>query len=73
MGIMRIQNQTGDTELTWDAANPESVALAEQTLGELLGKGHLAYKTDKAGGGEVIKAFDPTADEIVVAVPLVGG
>lgn len=73
MGTMRIQDQTGDTEITWDAANPASVTEAEGIFAGLMAKNHMAYKTDAKGGGEVIKSFDPTADNIVVAVPLIGG
>lgn len=73
MGTMRIQDQTGDTEVIWDVTDPASTAKAEDIFAGLMAKNHMAYKTDAKGGGEVIKSFDPTADEIVVAVPLIGG
>lgn len=73
MGTMRIQDQTGDTELQWDVADKKSVIHAESIFAGLMAKNHMAYKTDSKGGGEVIKKFDPTANEIVVAVPLIGG
>jgi hypothetical protein len=73
MGILRIQDATGDSELRWDVADKKSVAAANAIVDKLMDKGHIAYKTDKQGGGEVIKSFDPNAEEIVVAVPLIGG
>ena len=73
MGIMRIQDKTGDTEVMWDTASPASVKIAEKIFAGLMAKNHMAYKTDAKGGGEVIKSFDPTVDEIIVAVPLIGG
>lgn len=73
MGIMRIQDRTGDTEVTWNTADTKSVDVAEKIFAGLMANNHMAYKTDQNGGGEVIKAFDPTVDEIIVAVPLTGG
>lgn len=73
MGTMRIQDRSGDTEMTWDKADSGSVEAAKAIFAGLMVKGHMAYKTDKKGGGEVIKAFDPAADDIVVTVPLAGG
>lgn len=73
MGTMRIQDRSGDTEVKWDAADPSSVSSVEKVFAGLMEKGHMAYKTDTKGGGEVIKAFDPAADDIVVTVPLAGG
>jgi hypothetical protein len=72
MGIMHIQDQTGDTEVRWNEADPATVAEATRIFDELLNKQHLAYKTEGAKA-EHIRQFDPTASEIIIAVPLVGG
>lgn len=73
MGIMRVQDKTGDTEIAFDVKDKASIKAAEKVFNDLMAKQHMAYKTDGKGGGEVIRTFDPTAEEIVVAVPLVGG
>ncbi|MHB0978422.1 MAG: hypothetical protein ACYC1K_03435 [Minisyncoccota bacterium] len=73
MNKMRIQDKTGDTEMTWNPSDAASVAEVKNVFNKLLNKGHMGYKTDNSGGGEVIRTFDPTAEEIVVTIPLVGG
>lgn len=73
MNKLRIQDKTGDTEMTWNPNDSASVKAAAEIFKALLDKGHMAYKTDSKGGGEVVRTFDPTAEEIVVTVPLVGG
>lgn len=73
MNKMRIQDKTGDTEMTWNPSDAASVKAVADVFDNLLSEGHMGYITDNNGGGEVIRTFDPTAEEIVVTVPLVGG
>lgn len=72
MGIMRIQDRSGDSVMEWDVADEAAVKAAEKVFNDLLAKQHLGYKKT-VEGGEVLRRFDPTAEEIVVAIPLVGG
>lgn len=73
MSKMFIQDRTGDTVLEWDVTDKASVTKAEKVFDDLMKKQHMAYKTGADGKSEIIKAFEPTAEEIVVAVPLAGG
>ncbi len=70
---LRILDSTGDTEITWDPADAATVSEARKWFDKVTkGTGRVAYKA-APGESEVIKAFDPTAAEIVVAAKLVGG
>jgi len=71
MGQLTVLDRTGHRATAWDTA---TLAKAKEEFDQLLGKGYLAYKTAPgSGSGEVIKAFDPDATEIVMTPPLVGG
>lgn len=73
-GTMNIMDDTGDSRIQWDPKNPAEVAKAEARFRELKAKGFLAYKVGKDGKqGEVIAAFDPTAERIILHSQMVGG
>lgn len=73
MGMLAILDHTGDTQKQWDVNDAASVAEAGKVFDEFREKNYLAYKKVGEGSGEQIRAFDPTAEEIVMARPLVGG
>lgn len=74
MNTLCILDETGDTRMQWDQANPAEVAKAEARFKELRGKGYLAYKVNKKGdAGEVIDTFDASAERIILHSQLVGG
>ena len=70
MGKLKVLSKRGDDETLWD--DPQSAAVAKQIFDNLLAKGHAAFaKTEN--GHEHVKTFDPSADEIIVIRPLIGG
>lgn len=75
MGTIAVLDRThGDLTIGWDPKSPAEVEQAQATFDSLKAEGHMAYRTTKEGGkGEQIFAFDPTAERIVMAPPLVGG
>jgi hypothetical protein len=69
-----ILDHTGDTKIMWSADNRDEVAAARATFDTLRGKGYLAYKVDRKGEkAEVIRAFDPEAEKVILAPQTVGG
>lgn len=73
-GNLCVLDDTGDSRIQWDPASPEEVAKAQLRFDELKRKGYLAYKVNKRGDrGEVLQAFDPAAERIILHSPMVGG
>ena len=64
----------GDTKLVWDANNRDERDNAKRTFDDLRGKGYLAF-TVKGNGekGEMITAFDPYAEKLIMTPPMRGG
>lgn len=73
MSVLRILSQAGDTAVEWDVTNDLSVAEVKEKFDDMVATGHLAYRIDSPAGGEVIRDFDPSAAEIIMHAPLVGG
>ncbi len=57
--------------IEWDTRDEASVARAEAAFAQA-STGNLAYKTG-ASGSEVIREFDPAAEQILIARQLQGG
>jgi hypothetical protein len=73
-GELNILDDTGDTRMQWDRNNPAEVSKAEARFNELKAKGYLAYSVSKKGDqGEVLNAFDPTAERIILHARMIGG
>jgi hypothetical protein len=71
---LAVLDHTGDTKLIWDRRNAVEVAAAKATFDALKAAGYLAYSVSKAGEkNEIIRAFDPEAESLVLSPPLVGG
>ena len=70
-GQFRIMGRQGDLGVGWDASDPASVAAAQERFDGLLKKGGLAFKVGKEN--EQIRAFDPSAEEIILVGPIAGG
>lgn len=74
-----VLDESGDSRTTWEPSNPVLVEKAKMRFEELKGQGYLAYKISMAykgnggGTGEVITAFDPTAEKIICHRPMIGG
>lgn len=73
MGMLYVLDHTGDTRIGWDVNNAASVAEARRMFNELRGHNYVVYKKTGDGTGAQIRDFDPTAEEIVMSPPLVGG
>jgi len=75
MNIMHVLDRAGDTQITWDHTRPEEVGAARATFNRLKQDNrYLAYKVNPGGNkGEVITEFDPDAEKIILAPPMVGG
>jgi hypothetical protein len=78
-GTMRVLSRSGDTATAWDTTDEASVEEVRRQFDELVrGQRNWAYAYpapvgDKVAKPEIIREFDPTAREIVVAPQLVGG
>jgi hypothetical protein len=74
MGQLRVMGVEGDTKLIWDKAKRAEVDAARKLFAELKDKRYLAYAVKKSGEkGEIIREFDPDAEKIIMAPPIVGG
>lgn len=73
-GVFNILDESGDARFQWDPNDPAQVAKAEAKFEELKSKRYLLYKVNKKGDkGEVLHAFDPTAERIIAHTVMVGG
>lgn len=71
---MRIMDPTGDSKIMWDPANSDEVEAARKTFNDLRAKRFVAYSVAPSGSkGEVIREFDPRAEKLIMAPPMVGG
>lgn len=73
MSVLRILSHKGDTAVEWDVKDELTTTEVRARFDELVAQGNLAYRIDSPAGGEVIRAFDPTAEEIIIHAPLIGG
>jgi hypothetical protein len=68
-----VMDTSGDTRHQFDPDNAAGVAEAERRFGELISKGFVAAKRTRNGTSELVRHFDPTAQETVFIPRLVGG
>jgi hypothetical protein len=77
MGTMRVLDSTGDTAVAWDVDDAEAVRAAEALFARLLTEERRMAFARPAGAraedSELIRAFDPTAEEILMVRPIQGG
>jgi hypothetical protein len=73
MATQIVMDHTGDTRHQFDPANSGAVAEAERRFRELTGSGLTAAKRIDDGRSEVVKTFDPTAEETLFIPRLQGG
>lgn len=72
MFVMTKEN--GDKRLQWSRKKPDEIDAARTRFDELKRRGYLAYKVNASGGqGEVLDAFDPNEQRIIMTPPMVGG
>ena len=68
-----VMNATGDTRHEFDPADAAAVAEASTRFKELTGAGYTAAVRRGAGSSELLRNFDPAADETVFFPRLRGG
>jgi hypothetical protein len=68
-----VMDRTGDSRHEFDAGDQTSIDDAEKRFKELTGLGFTAAVRTGPGEQQQIKAFDPTAPEILFHPHLVGG
>jgi hypothetical protein len=68
-----IMDRSGDTRHQFDPNDGRAVAEAERRFAELTKSGFVAAKRTGRGTAELIRQFDPTAEETVFIPRLVGG
>lgn len=76
MGRMRILDGSGDTILDWDVASEDSVAEAASVFLSLQAEHRVAFARPRGAAADdaaLVKAFDPTVEEIIWVRPLAGG
>lgn len=77
MGTMRILDSSGDTAVAWELDDLEAVRAAEEQFSRLVTRERrMAFARPAgtaAGDSELIRAFDPTAEEIIMMRAIQGG
>jgi len=74
IGRMSVMDHTGHREVVWDSKDRLSVEAAERVFNELKSEGKLLYRAEPGSDdGQLLRRFDPTAQEIVVSPRNVGG
>jgi len=74
IGIMRILDMNGDRRIVWRKKSIPEIEEAKKEFRKAIIDGHIAFKVDNGGSkGEKLTEFDPTAEEIILVPPMVGG
>ena len=77
MGTIRVLDATGDTAVAWDIDDAEAVREAEALFRRLVhDERRMAFARPTGAGAEeaeLIRAFDPNAEEILMVRPIQGG
>jgi hypothetical protein len=73
MATQIVMDHTGDTRHQFDPADAAAVAEAEARFKMLTGTGFTAAKRLDGGKSEVLRSFDPTAEETLFIPRLTGG
>jgi hypothetical protein len=68
-----VMDATGDTRHEFDAADAAEVAEAEGRFKQLTGAGFTAAMRQADGRSELLRTFDPSAEETVFFPRLQGG
>jgi hypothetical protein len=73
VAVQIVIDHTGDTKHHFNPADARAVADAEDRFRELTGAGFTAAKRLGEGKSEVLRSFDPTAEETLFVPQLQGG
>jgi len=71
---IRNLNGEGDTHISWTPGNADEVRTAREHFEKLTGElKYSAYRVVDGERGELIREFDPAAEEIILAPQISGG
>jgi hypothetical protein len=74
MGVLRILGPSGDTRVTWEPADVDSVDEVRRRFDEIVREGYLVFELDpRTKEGERVTTFDPRVRELRAFRPLAGG
>ncbi|WP_128935449.1 hypothetical protein [Bradyrhizobium zhanjiangense] len=73
MATQIVMDGTGDSRHFFDQTDPVGLAKAERRFGKLTGQGYTAASRMPSGHFNLVRTFDPTADETLFYPRLVGG
>jgi len=73
MAMQIVMDHTGDSRHQFDPADAAAVAEAGERFKMLTGAGFIAAKRLAEGKSEVLRSFDPTAEETLFIPRLKGG
>ena len=68
-----VMDATGDTRHEFDPTDTNAMAEAERRFSELTGAGFTAAVRRSEGRSELLRSFDPAADETIFFPRLKGG
>lgn len=75
-GLMAEMNTTGDTKITWNRHNENEIEIARAAFDAAIKKGMVGYRVSvdvEKVKGDIVRKFDPQAERIILAPPMVGG
>ncbi|MCG2632455.1 hypothetical protein L6654_38250 [Bradyrhizobium sp. WYCCWR 13023] len=73
MATQIVLDHTGDSRYFFDQNDRKGLADAERRFGELTRQGFTAASRTKTGDLNVVRTFDPAADETLFYPRIVGG
>jgi len=73
MNSMSVMNEEGDTTISWDPTNPESVEVATSAFETYAGRGYRAYAMQSSTQGEIMDGFDPNVGSVLFVPQFQGG
>ncbi|MCA1365013.1 hypothetical protein I6F14_32590 [Bradyrhizobium sp. IC3069] len=73
MATQIVMDHTGHSRHFFDETDPEGLARAERRFRKLTGQGFTAATRTPSGDLNIVRTFDPTADETLFYPRLVGG
>jgi hypothetical protein len=74
MGSLRILGPAGDTRLSWETTDVDSVEEVRRRFDGIVREGYLVFELDeRSKEGRRVKTFDPATRELRAFRPLAGG
>lgn len=73
MGLLRIMDSHGDTQVAWEPTDTESLDRARRMVEDAFAEGRGVFVLDEDGTAVRARSFDPNAREMVVIPHIKGG